>query len=169
MPVGFTFHYYFEFDGGNVTMRHLCSTSDDQAVYHQLCANPVIVKKAIVRDLFDKELKDATVYDLKLPRHPGNELPAKKLESLGNKYFSIPPEAKDYYPVSSRTAAPGPPLELGNEESNEPPVNQAPKRRGRKRKGTEDPSEFVAVGNRARPKKVQVPDSSQPSILRFFQ
>ena len=40
MPAGFTFHYYFEFDGGNVTMRHLCSTADEESVYHQLCPNP---------------------------------------------------------------------------------------------------------------------------------
>ena len=40
---------------------------------------------------------------MKLERHPGNDLPEKKVLSLAKKYFPIPMDKRDYYPRPPET------------------------------------------------------------------
>ena len=40
---------------------------------------------------------------MKLERHPGNDLPEKKVLSLAKKYFTIPMDKRDYYPRPPET------------------------------------------------------------------
>lgn len=104
MPAQNTFNYFFEFDCGVCTMRHLTSTVDADAVrFSMVKGNPTMVTKAILYELFgvDKvSLVSLNSLDtIKLKRHEGNKLPAKKVASISEKYFAIPPEHRGYYPV----------------------------------------------------------------------
>jgi hypothetical protein len=86
-------------------MRHLVSTPDNKAVQFSMLLpeNIDYVHQAIFFDLFGsgvKSIDDVTSVDMvKLPCVELKEqLTNKKLKSLSNKYFSIPPEVLSYYP-----------------------------------------------------------------------
>ena len=45
------------------------------------------------------DIKNCSFDRIKLERHPGNTLSEKKVNSIGKKYFTIPEEFIDYYPI----------------------------------------------------------------------
>ncbi|KAJ1401942.1 hypothetical protein B484DRAFT_314865, partial [Ochromonadaceae sp. CCMP2298] len=104
MPPNYTGSYYFEFEKGEVTYRHLSSTPDEEAVrVNLLKASPEVVRRALLQEIFGvNDVSELTLASLdnmmKLQRHPGRELTKKKVASLGLKYFSIPPNDRKYYP-----------------------------------------------------------------------
>ncbi len=105
MPPNYTCNYFFEIDQGIVSMCHLVSTPDNEAVQFSmlLLENIDFVRQAILFDLFEsgvKSIDDVTSVDMvKLLRVELKEqLTNKKLKSLSKNYFSIPPEVLSYYP-----------------------------------------------------------------------
>jgi hypothetical protein len=99
MPSNYTGNYFFEIDQGIVSMRHLVSTPDNEAVQFSMLLPENIdsVRQAILFDLFGngvKSIDDVTSVDMvKLLRVELKEhLINKKLKSLSKKYFSTPPE-----------------------------------------------------------------------------
>ncbi|CAM6016160.1 unnamed protein product [Sphagnum balticum] len=105
MPPNYTGNYFFEIDQGIVSMHHLISTPDNEAVQFPmlLLENIDFVRQAILFDLFGsgvKSIDDITSVDMvKLPRVELKEqLTNKKFKSLSKKYFSIPPKVLSYYP-----------------------------------------------------------------------
>ena len=60
--------------------------------------NPEKTKTAILT-FGSPDRKQALFENIKLPQHPGNVLDNKKLTSLSEKYFSMPPEKPTYYPA----------------------------------------------------------------------
>jgi hypothetical protein len=105
MPPNYTGNYFFEIDQGIVSMRHLVSTPDNEAVQFPMLLPENIDsdRQAIFFDLFGsgvKSIDDFTSVDMvKLLRVELKEqLTNKKLKSLSKKYFSIPPEVLSYYP-----------------------------------------------------------------------
>ena len=99
LPDGYTGNYFFEFENGMATVRHLCTTSDEEAWSFQMCTNPEQVKKALLHDLFAVSDPDLAVYaNIRLPKDPGLELKLKKVVSLSNKYHSIPADKMWFYP-----------------------------------------------------------------------
>ena len=84
-------NYFFEFEAGKATIRHLCSTPDEDAWCVQLCKNPETLFTVVPRELFGVEdMATASLEQLRLPRHLGVTLAEKKLESLAAKCHSIP-------------------------------------------------------------------------------
>jgi len=73
MPPNYTGNYFFEIDQGIVSMRHLVSTPDNEAVQSPmlLLENIDFVRQAILFDLFGsgvKSINDVTLVDMvKLP------------------------------------------------------------------------------------------------------
>jgi hypothetical protein len=105
MPPNYTSNYFFEIDQGIVSMRHLISTLDNEAVQFLMLLPENIdsVRQMILFDLFGsgvKSIDDVTSVDMvKLPRVELKEqLTNKKLKLLSKKYFSIPLEVLSYYP-----------------------------------------------------------------------
>jgi len=105
MPPNYTGNYFLEIDQGIVNMCHLVSTLDNEAVQFPmfLPENIDSARQAILFDLFGSGIKstdDITSVDMvKLLRVELKEqLTNKKLKSLSNKYFSIPPKVLSYYP-----------------------------------------------------------------------
>jgi len=45
------------------------------------------------------DIKNCSFDRIKLERHPGNTLSEKKVNSIGKKYFTIPEEFIDCYPI----------------------------------------------------------------------
>ena len=102
MPAGYTGNFFFEFQNGGVVARHLANTSDDDAWSFVMCNNPAVVRKSILKDIFGSDKKEDLVlniyiYNVRLERHKGLSLSEKKADSLSQKYFSIPPENRNYY------------------------------------------------------------------------
>jgi hypothetical protein len=104
MPDGYTANYFFEIDRGNVTMRHLVTTSEQEAVQFSLIANgdPLAIRDAFLVDLLGNEydLAMATMKDIRLQHQPLLPMTMKKTKSLALKYFSIPSEYLSYYPAA---------------------------------------------------------------------
>jgi hypothetical protein len=105
MPPNYTSNYFFEIDQGIVSMRHLVSTPDNEAVQFSMLLPENIdsVRQAIFFDLFGsgvKSIDDVTSINMvKLLRVELKEqMTNKKLKSLSKKYFSILPEVLSYYP-----------------------------------------------------------------------
>jgi hypothetical protein len=105
MPPNYTGNYFFEINQGIVSMRHLVSTPDNEAVQFPMLfpENIESVHQAILFDLFGsgvKSINDVTSVDMvKLPRVELKEqLTNKKLKSLSKKYFfsSLP----TYFPTT---------------------------------------------------------------------
>lgn len=104
MPPQFTFNYFFEFDRGDLTMRHLSTTPDTEArSVKMLKGDPLLVRNAILFELFGhknvSELSVRSLDTIKLARHPGCDLTDKKIASLSEKYFSIPAAYLPYFPT----------------------------------------------------------------------
>jgi hypothetical protein len=105
MPPNYTGNYFFEINQGIVSMRHLVSTPDNEAVQFLMLLpeNIDFVRQVILFYLFGsgvKSIDDVTSVDMvKLLRVELKEqLTNKKLKSLSKKYFSIPPKVLSYYP-----------------------------------------------------------------------
>ena len=100
LPGGYTNNYFFEFKQGTVTVRYLADTPDADAWSFEMCAKPESTKKAILKYLFGvDDVKHCTFDKIRLERHAGNTLKPKKVQSLAKKYFTIPTEYIDYYPI----------------------------------------------------------------------
>jgi hypothetical protein len=105
MPPNYTGNYFFEINQGIVSMRHLISTPDNEAVQFSMLLpkNIDFVRQAILFDLFGsgvKSIDDITSVDMvKLSCVELKEqLTNKKFKSLSKKYFSIPLKVLSYYP-----------------------------------------------------------------------
>ena len=164
-PSGYTSNYLFEIDQGICTARHLVTTPDSDAITFNMVKPGThdAVRKAILTDLFGPgvtQISQASIGKMQLPRCPVKTMADKKLKSLSEKYFSIPPECLGYYPKVS--------------ESVMAPVN-VPVTRKRNEivsaVGVPEPTEVVQEqpAKRGRPaKKHKMIESNQPSILKFF-
>ena len=65
-----------------------------------MCNNPAVVRKSILKDIFGSDKKeDLVLNNVRLERQKGLALSEKKVDSLSQKYFSIPPEYRNYYPA----------------------------------------------------------------------
>jgi hypothetical protein len=101
MPAGFTGCYFYKFEDGQCTYRHLTTTPDADAIVHPLCiaANAPDIRTAFALELFGSSDKaEWSVAAVKLPRVPPVTLKGTKQISLSKKYFSIPPKYRYYYP-----------------------------------------------------------------------
>jgi hypothetical protein len=168
MPPNYTGSYYFEFEKGEVTYRHLSSTPDEEAVrVNLLKASPEVVRRALLQEIFGlNDVSELTLASLdnmmKLQRHPGRELTKKKVASLGLKYFSIPPNDRKYYPSLEEITEANGELELeGGEEEEEEGAQPAA---AKKTKSKPAPGAKKA----GRPKGVHQLLPGQSSVLTFF-
>jgi hypothetical protein len=172
------YYLYLLFKQSGVTYRHRATTPDDESQHVNLLKGDVdLMRKGLLQELFGvsdaSELSLESLNTLRLPRHEGRKLTAKKLVSLSEKYFSIPPEYLSYYPhveqvaqveqVVSENGA-GDEAGAGKEADQQRPV--ADEQRAKKPKNT------VAVGAKkpGRPPKHQakmVP-KGQRSLLTFL-
>jgi hypothetical protein len=169
MPAQFTFNFFFEFDKGDVTVRHLVSTPDEDCTTISLVrGNKDAVRKAILKELFGvtqvTELSERSLDTMQLPRHPGNVLSGKKVLSLSTKYFSIPENYRPYYPTPATTSElPVPTIDAtpaaAGDPVHTPPVPAVPKR---------SRAAPAVAGKRGRLKVVNAIDPAQQSILSFF-
>jgi len=105
MPPNYTGNYFFEINQGIVSMRHLISTPDNEAVQFLMLLpeNIDFVRQVILFYLFGsgvKSIDDVTSVDMVkfLRVELKEQLTNKKLKSLSKKYFSIPPKVLSYYP-----------------------------------------------------------------------
>mmetsp|Transcript_11603 Transcript_11603/g.25837 ORF Transcript_11603/g.25837 Transcript_11603/m.25837 type:complete len:367 (-) Transcript_11603:86-1186(-) len=103
MPELYTKNYYFEFENGVATYRFLTTTPDTEAIRFNLVKGDVdVVRRCILRELFGvsevSSLSSSSLQFMKLPRHPGVAMTKKKVESISQKYFSIPEKYLPYYP-----------------------------------------------------------------------
>ena len=70
MPGSFTNNFFFEFDKGVCTVRHLANTHDSEAWSMNLCANLDEYREGELIELFGTTYIAAMVFDkLKLPTH----------------------------------------------------------------------------------------------------
>ena len=99
---GYTKAHFFEFHGVQVSIR---DTVDKEVHHVHTYIRPEHAKTAIETILVKLQghtnLDKVTVTDVILPRHPVCILPRSKIESLAEKYFSIPTEYLSYYPKKS--------------------------------------------------------------------
>ncbi len=98
----YTFNYFFEFDEGHVNMRSLCSMPNNEAVNVPLvnATNISLICQSLLSDMFNVAtivIEQVTFLPIRLLIAPVLSLTEKKLISLGNKYFSIPPKRMSYY------------------------------------------------------------------------
>lgn len=188
LPIGYISNYLFEFAEGVVTMRHIISTPDDQAVNFQMLRQPEnidIVRRALLQEIFGitsmEQISAHTISSLCLPRHQGNQLTAKKIKSLQKKYFSIPKEFLSYYPSTSKNTLPVHNMNndgfsvaenkddycSDNDNSNSSlllPANTKVKTR----KLSQVEKHIPGTKQLGRPKKIPKLDNRQQSILSFF-
>jgi hypothetical protein len=103
MPDLYTKNYYFEFDNGVVTYRHLTTTPDSEAIQHNMVKGDVdVVRRAILQELFGvsevSSLSSASLQFIRLPRHPGVQLTQKKAEKTKKQlFFPLPPPPKTFF------------------------------------------------------------------------
>ena len=65
-----------------------------------MCPNLEECRKGVLADLFGTEqISEIILDELTLPRHPGNDLPQKKVLSMAKKYCTIPTDKLFYYPA----------------------------------------------------------------------
>ena len=179
MPAGYTGNYFFEFANGEVEMRHLIDTPDDDArVFHMIAeGNQGAVKSALLKEIFGpgtNTIDDAKMNNIMLPRHGGKQLTSKKLKSLAKKYFSIPADKLSYYPAVSEEIMEAPSDSEGGDEDRNGDSQAATSARPAT---TRARKQVVAVGVRppkmparlGRPKKNKTLPNGQKSILSFFK
>ena len=161
MPAGFTSNYFFEFEEGWCTFRHLVTTPDDQAVHHKMCDDITGTRSAILQELFGVlSIQDAKMIQLTLPRHKGRKLKSTKLKSLAKKFFSIPEKFISYYPDVQ-----GIDTEEVDHENKQLSINL----RSRRKKVVPGVAQ-IKKRKVGRPKQVRDPASiKSKSILLYFQ
>jgi hypothetical protein len=156
-------------------MRSLSSSPDSSSSVVSLILreNVNTVRKAVLKDLFGpgvQDIKQATTLPLLLPTSPIKELAPKKLESLGNKYFSIPDQYISYYPEVR-----GPAQAQETEDATTTHVSTERRvDKGKRRRATNAPTTgSSSQGKRkpGRPKKAPAVTATegQKSILSFFE
>jgi hypothetical protein len=100
LPVGFTSFFYFEVSDGRCVYKYT-GDSEDSSV-HAFTRNAEWARSGLLRDIFGlpptATLADILKAPLKLPVLPPRELNEKKVESLANKYPTIPRKYQSYYP-----------------------------------------------------------------------
>ena len=163
LPTGFTQNYFFEFENGTVTYRHLSSSPDSEAVHFPMCytSNLDILKHSLAMELFGAADRSLWSMDqIKLPKHQGITLQAAKLSSLSKKYFSIPLTRLGYYPNV--------PEDLQVDEDEIPPGSRSHKK-ARIEKFMCPNKELAGIKKPGRPKKAyKLPDGCQ-AIFNFFK
>ena len=103
MDPGFTSHYIFHFKDGVVEYRELNDEGDEVVVKSKVyCANPLAVKKVILRELFNLNAASNPVEickaRLRLPPLPQKRISEKKIESMKTLYQQIPRQFRWFYP-----------------------------------------------------------------------
>lgn len=99
MSGGFTGSFMFEFETGNCTMRHLVSTPDAEAVTIVLTNTPAATRRALLLEVFNTtNIDKLRMSNMNLAKHAGLKVSKKKIDSLAEKYHSIPEKYLHYYP-----------------------------------------------------------------------
>lgn len=164
LPSGFTQNYFFEFDEGIVTMKHLANSPDSESVCTPMIlpGTASTIRSVLLQELFGlsalKNLTGESIDSIQLPRHPGIDLSRKKLLSLSKKYFSIPLEYRPYFPSGEGIVDDEQTSDAGV-ETQQPDVIK---------KRAKVPKDAVGMRKPGRPKKVAPPLANQKSILTFF-
>jgi hypothetical protein len=165
---GYTQYYFFEFYKGNVYIR---KTVNDPVFYtHTFVAEDQldIVRTAIMEGIFrpgtEHTLQSAKISDVILPKQPLRGMNDKQLASLAEKYFSIPPEFRYYYPEVDEEVV----------VADDAATQKNPVGRPKNASATADQAKGVAAATTAkksigRPKAKPAPQVVPGgSILRFF-
>ena len=170
MPAGFTKNYCFEFNGGNVAMKRLCSEDAGQKVFvKELLKDQVHGKKAMLKELFDlpasATLEQIVNPPLQLPRMVPKDLRQSKIESIAKKFDVIPPEHLPYYPggaaYQSKTSKTSNQSESVDDENLLELLDQD--------EVESLPSFSIAKPKKAgRPKRPAKPEKRQKSIVQYF-
>lgn len=165
LPVGFTGFYFFEFDEGIISMKHLASSPESEQVCVPLIqpGTAGFVRSALLNELFGVssilDLSAKSINTLRLPRHLGIPLTAKKILSISKKYFSIPACYVSYFPDAVGVVC--------SDEEPDCEEMQATQKRVKK-KVIKAPQQAVGARQPGRPKKVVPPLANQKSIMGFF-
>lgn len=97
---GYSRYHFFEFANGEVSIRNIVKNAVRHVhkyfPFHLLKSKRTAILSEVIGNA---HLSDCTLVDVILQRHPVSEFPASKIESLKEKYFSIPAEFLNYYPV----------------------------------------------------------------------
>ena len=156
MPNGYTKYYYYEFSKGKCFYKYHAEASDSEIQEFTFCYNVSTTKIAILRELFGETTIEGLICNknILLPNYRSIKLPDSKIQSLKNKYSTIPVQFLWYYPNFD-----------GNQDTNLIETNvDYNTRKKRDRNGKEIVPTKNPVG---RPKKMKVADESQLSILSF--
>lgn len=97
---GYSRYHFFEFANGEVSIRNI--VTDEVRHVHKYFAFHLLKSKrtAILSEIIGNvQFNECTLADVTLQRHPVSEFPASKINSLKEKYFSIPAEYLKYYPL----------------------------------------------------------------------
>jgi len=101
---GYTSCHFFEFEKGEVKMKRMCNTDDDDIIVHKFMREDTVepFKKILLSRIFREgvNFSNATCSDILLTKTPQRELNDTKINSLSGKYFSIPVLNLPYYPPS---------------------------------------------------------------------
>jgi hypothetical protein len=147
----------FEFYEGKVRIHPYVSSRPEEGYEIKLCENPKLVAKAMNVELFGSEtLEGVTISSIRLPTPPPLIIEKKKLKSLAEKYQTIPPEKRSYYPEISQSL-------LESESLSAESGSNLPK--SKKRKKTK-----VSPGSRTlgRPRNSSSIDPRQSSLVSFL-
>jgi hypothetical protein len=101
LPVGFTNFFYFEVSRGRCLFKPTADSAQENV--HVFCTDLVYTRRGLLMDLFGLP-ETATVSQilaatLLLPVLPQKTLSEKKIESLAEKYATIPKLYRPYYPT----------------------------------------------------------------------
>ena len=106
--------------------------------------------------------------NFKLPRHPGNDLPEKKILAIAKKYCTIPSDKRFYYP-----AVPEPLETLGKRDDKTATVVQLlhkHKQHKGARSAQQKPLKVLTKKKKlGRPKKARAANPNAPSLLTLFK
>ena len=173
LPTGYTANYVFEFVGGKTMYKKYASTPDENAYEHTFCEQPLLVKKAVLKDLYGgrihssdvegmiQEAVHAGIQGLKLEILQEKKLAKSKMDSIAVKLTCVPTQYRAYYPGYEELVEAEQARQENQARSPAPQVGGAaaedgvPPQRKKSRPG--------------RPRSAPVPaESNTPSIIRFI-
>jgi hypothetical protein len=102
LPGGFTSYHYFEVESGRCVYK-LTAAEDGESFSHTFTRNVEWARNGLLKELFGLP-PGATIYQivharLNIPELPLRVLTEKKIESLAEKYPTIPRRFQDFYPL----------------------------------------------------------------------
>ena len=195
MDPGFTNFYIFQFKNGVVDYKELNEAGEEVVVKSKVfCANPEVVKKFILRELFNLSSTSNPVEIVKakprLPLLPQKKISRKKIESMRTLYSEIPRSCRWFYPEGDEFVDNPLPVrnrgiqaqvlqDQGGEHGLGVPAldqdisggDEEADEGGRQDNDPPRAEELTkSAGKKAigRPKKVHNVDSAQPAILRYL-